>query len=557
MSADAHPDPRSAGGDQGRRPLDGPGRALRTMVLADLGADVVKVEPPEGDSTRGWGPPWVGEGPTRTAAYYLAVNRNKRSLRLDLKTTRGRRRPAPARSSAVTSSSRTCASGSLDRLGFDDGDAARPQSASSSTWRSAATAPRGPAAGRPGYDFVIQAVGGLMSITGEPDGDGGRPTKVGVAISDVVTGLFAAIGILAALIGRGRRPGRPAGRRVAPRIDARGPRQPGPERVRDGPRTGPARQRASEHRPVRDVRDGRRRDGGGASGRSGSGRASARRSGCRSSPPIRASPRTATASSTAPSCARCSPSGLASRARRPTGRRRSRRPRSRTGPVADVLAAFGSPEAGGARHGRRGRASVARASIRQAGIPLDVRRDAGLDPDGAAAPRRAHRRDPRRARVQPARRSPSCGTAGVGLSIVIRPWTVLVVRTLGPVWRVSVRSSGPTDTEPVVVLDVAARRQETLMSYPVQSRPSRSCRSSSSTCRWSIRTGGPPSPIDGTPSEGAASKADTPRHRRVGYFFAKALAPLRLDRARAEPTPRPERHRPDRADPARDRVGGA
>ena len=171
-----------------------------TMVLADLGADVVKVEPPDGDSTRGWGPPWVGEGPSRTAAYYLAVNRNKRSLRLDLKSAQGGEvlRRLLIGGDVLVENLRA---GSLDRLGFDEATlhSLNPRLIHLAISGYGTT---GPAASRPGYDFVIQAVGGLMSITGEGDADGGRPTKVGVAISDVVTGLYAAIGILAALIGR-------------------------------------------------------------------------------------------------------------------------------------------------------------------------------------------------------------------------------------------------------------------------------------------------------------------------------------------------------------------
>jgi crotonobetainyl-CoA:carnitine CoA-transferase CaiB-like acyl-CoA transferase len=172
-----------------------------TMVLADLGADVVKVEPPDGDSTRGWGPPWVGEGPSRTAAYYLAVNRNKRSIRLDLKTANG----ADVLRRLVVGGDvlmENLRAGSLDRLGFDD-ETLRTLNPKLVHLAISGYGTRGPAAARPGYDFVIQAVGGLMSITGDADGDGGGPTKVGVAISDVVTGLYAAIGILAALIGRG------------------------------------------------------------------------------------------------------------------------------------------------------------------------------------------------------------------------------------------------------------------------------------------------------------------------------------------------------------------
>ncbi len=181
-----------------------------TMLLGDLGADVVKVEPPEGDATRGWGPPWIGEGPARTAAYYLAENRNKRSIRLDL------RRPGAqavlgrllARADVLVENLRP---GALERIGFDDG-------------RLAATNPglvhvaisgygtRGEAAGRGGYDFVVQAESGLMSITGFPDAAGGGPTKVGVAIDDVVTGLHAAVAVLAGLLGRERRVA--AGQRV-------------------------------------------------------------------------------------------------------------------------------------------------------------------------------------------------------------------------------------------------------------------------------------------------------------------------------------------------------
>lgn len=174
-----------------------------TMILADLGADVIKVEPPEGDATRGWGPPWVGDAAagTRTAAYFLAVNRNKRSVRLDLKAPGGRDvlRRLLVGADVLVENFRP---GGLDRLGFDD-DALRVIEPDLIHLAISGYGPTGPAAGRPGYDFVIQAVGGLMSITGDADEDGGRPTKVGVAISDVVTGLYATIGILAGLLARG------------------------------------------------------------------------------------------------------------------------------------------------------------------------------------------------------------------------------------------------------------------------------------------------------------------------------------------------------------------
>jgi glutaryl-CoA transferase len=172
-----------------------------TMLLADLGADVVKVEPPEGDATRGWGPPWVGDeaAGTRTAAYFLAVNRNKRSLRLDLKTESGREvlRRLLVRGDVLVENYRA---GGLARLGFDEAtlEALNPELVHLAV---NGYGIRGPDAGRPGYDFVIQAASGLMSITGPA---AGGPTKVGVAISDVVTGLFGTIAILAGLLARPR-----------------------------------------------------------------------------------------------------------------------------------------------------------------------------------------------------------------------------------------------------------------------------------------------------------------------------------------------------------------
>ena len=172
-----------------------------TMVLGDLGADVIKIEPPEGDATRGWGPPWVGslEDGTRTAAYYLAVNRNKRSLRLDLSREEGREvlRRLLRSGDAVVENHRV---GGFERLGFSD-EVLRKLNPNLVHLAISGYGTRGPDAEKPGYDFVIQAVGGLMSITGEP---GGRPMKVGVAISDVVSGLFGAVSVLAGLLARER-----------------------------------------------------------------------------------------------------------------------------------------------------------------------------------------------------------------------------------------------------------------------------------------------------------------------------------------------------------------
>ena len=182
-----------------------------TMLLADLGADVIKVEPPEGDATRGWGPPWVGDeaAGTRTATYYLAVNRNKRSIRLDLSRDEGREvlRRLLADGDIVVENHRV---GGFAKLGFSD-EVLHEINSSLIHLAISGFGTRGPDADKPGYDFVIQAVGGLMSITGEPDG---RPMKVGVAISDVVSGLFGAVSVLAGLLGRERAGPAATGQRI-------------------------------------------------------------------------------------------------------------------------------------------------------------------------------------------------------------------------------------------------------------------------------------------------------------------------------------------------------
>jgi crotonobetainyl-CoA:carnitine CoA-transferase CaiB-like acyl-CoA transferase len=170
------------------RVLSGP---YCTMILGDLGADVIKVErPASGDETRGWGPPFA-EG---ESAYYLAINRNKRSLALDL----GRpdhldaARRLVSRAHVLVENFRP---GTMERfgLGYDDARRLNPRLVYASITGFGLD---GPARDEPGYDFVAQARGGIMSITGEPDGD---PQKVGVAIADITTGLFSAISILAAL----------------------------------------------------------------------------------------------------------------------------------------------------------------------------------------------------------------------------------------------------------------------------------------------------------------------------------------------------------------------
>ena len=173
------------------RVLAGP---YATMVLGDLGADVIKVEHPErGDDTRHWGPPFAGEGEARESAYFLAVNRNKRSIGVDLKAPEGleRVKKLAAGADVVIENWRR---GALEKLGL--GYEALHAKNPGLVYCSITGFGPGPDEERPGYDFLVQARGGVMGITGQP---GGEPTKVGVAISDIVCGLFASNAILAAL----------------------------------------------------------------------------------------------------------------------------------------------------------------------------------------------------------------------------------------------------------------------------------------------------------------------------------------------------------------------
>jgi crotonobetainyl-CoA:carnitine CoA-transferase CaiB-like acyl-CoA transferase len=171
-----------------------------SMVLADLGADVIKVEPPDGDATRGYGPPWVATNDgsnERVAAYFLAVNRNKRSIRIDLRQEQGIEivRRLVAKSDVLIENFRP---GGMSKLGLDE-KALTAFNPNLVHLAITGYGPDGPDADKPGYDFIAQAVGGLMSVTGYSDEDGGGPTKAGVAISDIVTGLLGTIGVLAAL----------------------------------------------------------------------------------------------------------------------------------------------------------------------------------------------------------------------------------------------------------------------------------------------------------------------------------------------------------------------
>jgi crotonobetainyl-CoA:carnitine CoA-transferase CaiB-like acyl-CoA transferase len=166
-----------------------------TMVLADLGADVIKVERPgEGDETRSWGPPYAGT----ESAYYLAINRSKRSLALDLKDSRGLELAVELCSSAdvVIENFRAGAADAMG-LGFEALRARNERLVYCSI--TGFGSDRKPP-GRPGYDFIAQAESGLMAVTGDEE-----PTKVGVAIVDVLAGVHAAVAILAALQGGGGR----------------------------------------------------------------------------------------------------------------------------------------------------------------------------------------------------------------------------------------------------------------------------------------------------------------------------------------------------------------
>jgi crotonobetainyl-CoA:carnitine CoA-transferase CaiB-like acyl-CoA transferase len=175
------------------RVLAGP---LCTQTLGDLGADVVKVERPgAGDDTRTWGPPFVEQGST----YYLGLNRNKRSIALDLADAGDLElaRRLAARADVVVESFRP---GTIDRLGLGYEAVAVENPAvvycSISAFGSGEDAAR-----LPGYDLLLQAMSGLMSVTGEPDG---RPLKVGAALIDMICGLYATTGVLAALQARER-----------------------------------------------------------------------------------------------------------------------------------------------------------------------------------------------------------------------------------------------------------------------------------------------------------------------------------------------------------------
>lgn len=172
------------------RVLAGP---LCTMILADLGAEVVKVEPPWGDETRGWGPPFV-EG---ESAYFLAVNRGKRSVALDLKRPEGQEavRRLAQKADVLVENFKT---GDLRRFGLDY-ESLKPLNPRLIYLSITGFGHTGPRAKEPGYDAALQGYTGIMSVTGEPEGP---PMKVGVAWIDVMTGMMGAVAVLSALYER-------------------------------------------------------------------------------------------------------------------------------------------------------------------------------------------------------------------------------------------------------------------------------------------------------------------------------------------------------------------
>jgi len=169
------------------------------QTFADLGAEVIKIESPRGDDTRNWGPPFVEREGDRSAAYYHSANRGKKSVALDLKTDAGREalKGIVRGADALIENFKT---GSLDRLGvgWDVLSEVNPRLVWCSITGFGHT---GPYAARSGYDYIIQGMSGLMSVTGEPDG---QPMKAGIAITDLFTGLYGVIAMQAALAQRDR-----------------------------------------------------------------------------------------------------------------------------------------------------------------------------------------------------------------------------------------------------------------------------------------------------------------------------------------------------------------
>ena len=173
-----------------------------TQLLGDFGADVVKIERPgAGDDTRHWGPPWLEGEEGRESAYFLSANRNKRSVAVDLSSAAGQAllRELATRADVIVENFKA---GTLERWGLG-AQALRENNPGLVVCTISAFSRASSRAQEPGYDAMIQASGGLMSITGAADADGGQPQKVGVAIADIMCGMYAASAIVAALHARG------------------------------------------------------------------------------------------------------------------------------------------------------------------------------------------------------------------------------------------------------------------------------------------------------------------------------------------------------------------
>ena len=169
------------------------------QTLSDLGADVIKVEAPEGDDTRRWGPPFITQGDDTSAAYFYATNRGKKSVTCDFRTAEGQQmvRDLVADADVLIENFKV---GGLAKYGLDY-DSLRQVNPKLIYCSITGFGQTGPYAHRAGYDFIIQGMSGLMSVTGEPDG---QPQKMGVAVTDIFTGVYSATAILAALLQRGR-----------------------------------------------------------------------------------------------------------------------------------------------------------------------------------------------------------------------------------------------------------------------------------------------------------------------------------------------------------------
>jgi len=173
-----------------------------TQLLADLGADVIKIEKPgTGDDTRHWGPPWHGDGEDRVAAYFLSANRGKKSVAIDFSRPDGAAlvRRLATDADVVVENFKV---GGLRKFGLD-ADSLRKANPRLIYASITGFGQEGPYADRAGYDYIIQGMGGLMSITGLPDGEpGGGPMRVGVAVVDLFTGLYTCVAIVSALYRR-------------------------------------------------------------------------------------------------------------------------------------------------------------------------------------------------------------------------------------------------------------------------------------------------------------------------------------------------------------------